>query len=148
MSQAEFTPGTHVLVVSLKKRGVVDAVLSGNRLKVAVGSLSVVCERRDLSVVDAAPDASQGSVSFVRASHAPPATRIDLHGMTVDDATRAVEDLVNRAVLGGAQQLTIVHGFGTGRVQSAVHALLSKLPIVRAFRVSVRNPGETLVYMA
>jgi DNA mismatch repair protein MutS2 len=148
MDQAEFTPGTHVLVRSLKKRGVIDSVLSGNRFKVAVGSLSVLCEGGDLSLASAAPEATQGSISFVRASQAPPPTRIDLHGMTVDDATRAVEDLVNRAVLGGVQQLTIVHGFGTGRLQSAVHTLLSKLPIVRAFRVSDRNPGETLVYIA
>ena len=148
MGQVEWTLGTHVLVLSLKKRGIIDAVLSGDRFKVAVGSLSVVCERADLSVVSAVPDAARGSVSFVRTSQTPPPTRIDLHGMTVDDATRAVEDLVNRAVLGGIQQLTIVHGFGTGRVQSAVHTLLSKLPVVRAFRLSDRNPGETLVYIA
>lgn len=148
MGQAKFTPGTHVLVLSLKKRGIVDAVLSGNRFKVAVGSLSVVCEHGDLSSASAAPEASQSSVSFVRASHAPPPTRIDLHGMTVDEATRAVEAFVNHAVLGGAQQLTVVHGFGTGRVQSAVHTLLSKLPVVRAFRVSDRNPGETVIYIS
>jgi dsDNA-specific endonuclease/ATPase MutS2 len=72
---------------------------------------------------------------MVPANPAPAPKSIDLHGMSADNAIRAVEQHLNRVILNG-----------TGRVRSAVHNLLSSLGVVRAFRLNDENPGETDVY--
>lgn len=83
---------------------------------------------------------------MVPANPSPAPKSIDLHGMSTDDAVRAVERHLNRVILSGAQQTKIIHGLGTGKVRCAIHTLLSSLHVVRAFRLNDANPGETDVY--
>lgn len=72
--------------------------------------------------------------------------KIDLHGLTVEEALERVEEAVNQAILFEMGQLQIVHGIGTGRVKKAVHAYLSESPVVEQFKVDTLNPGVTWVY--
>ncbi len=147
MAATRYAEGSPVLVHSLKKTGLVYAVLSQDRYRVAIGSLLITCRSVELSPSVANKPSHKPTTEIIAASsHKPPAS-IDLHGMTVDQATRAVEAYLNRAILMGLLQVKIVHGFGTGRVQSGVHTLLSTLSVVRAFRINDLNPGETDVYL-
>lgn len=144
---SRYSEGDAVYVRPLKKSGIVTKVLSEDRLQVAIGDLSIRCDLLDLDPASprslprrAAPP------SIVPASSAPVPSSLDLHGMSSEDAVRAAERHLNAAILAGAQQTKIIHGLGTGKLRSAVHALLSSLGVVRAFRVNDRNPGETDVY--
>ena len=142
-----FSEGDPVYVRSIKKSGIVTRVLSDERLQVAIGDLSIRCATTDVEQSQARPtERTKEPVRMVPASRSPIPKSVDLHGMTADDAVRAVERHLNRAILAGAEQTKIVHGLGTGKVRSAVHALLSSLAVVRAFRLNDANPGETDVY--
>jgi DNA mismatch repair protein MutS2 len=143
-----FSAGQSVFLRTLNKAGTVMEVLNATTYRVAVGSLSLLCKAPDLAPYTA-PEQSKmpraSSAQSIPAAQAP--TSLDLHGRTVDEATRALEEWLNNLILSPHSHGKVVHGLGTGKVQRAVHAVLSKYPAVRSFRINDRNPGETDVYL-
>ncbi len=138
--------GDTVLVRPLGRCGVVASKVGAHKLRVALGAMTVVVAEADLEVRPAAQDkAPVLTVVADRSTRVP--DQIDLHGMSMEEAGRAVEDFISRLALAGRAQAKIVHGLGSGRVQHAVHLMLGRLPVVRDFRVNLRNPGETDVYL-
>jgi DNA mismatch repair protein MutS2 len=77
---------------------------------------------------------------------AAPLSRLDLHGLSVDEAIALVTDAIDRSLLRGADRLEVVHGKGTGRVRTALHSHLATIRAVRAFGLDHANPGVTWVY--
>lgn len=148
MSAKPVQEGDAVIVASLRKRGIVEKVFADGKVRVAVGSLTMVCLADQVSPAEASEAAAPAKTRIVAQPGARPPARLDLHGMTVSEATQAVEEYLNRVILSGGSQGKITHGFGTGRVQAAVHELLGRLAVVRAFRINDRNPGETDVFLA
>ncbi len=142
-----FAEGDAVYVPLLRKSGVVTKVLAPDRLQVAVGDLSIRVKTGDIEEAQAAAKSATREASRVVAASSMPAPKsVDLHGMSADEAVRAVERHLNQVILAGAGHTKIIHGLGTGRLRSAVHSLLSSLAVVRAFRLNDANPGETDVY--
>lgn len=70
---------------------------------------------------------------------------LDLHGMTVEQATTALDSFLNDAILAALPEVRVIHGRSGGRIKAAVHKRLRELPPVRSFRVDVANPGVTIV---
>jgi len=73
------------------------------------------------------------------------ATSLDLHGLTVDEATEAVGVFLNDALLGGAAEVRIIHGRSGGRLKSSLHAQLKRIASIRSYAVDPRNAGVTIV---
>ncbi|MFH1739730.1 MAG: endonuclease MutS2 [bacterium] len=61
-------------------------------------------------------------------------SRVDVHGLTVDESLPIVERALNDAFLAQVPSLTIIHGHGTGTLRRAVRAHLTTHPLVRNFR--------------
>lgn len=72
---------------------------------------------------------------------------IDLHGRTVAESIRLLEDQISRAVMAGMHEIEVVHGLGTGRVMKAIHERLSELPAVARYEVKFSNRGVTRVFI-
>lgn len=72
---------------------------------------------------------------------------IDLHGQTVAESIRLLEDQISRAVMAGMHEIEVVHGLGTGRVMKAIHERLSELPAVARYEVKFANRGVTRVFI-
>ncbi|MCX6154676.1 MAG: endonuclease MutS2 [Candidatus Kapabacteria bacterium] len=62
-------------------------------------------------------------------------SRLDLRGFRADEAVKAVEDLINDAIVGNIPRLTIVHGKGTGALRVTIHDFLEKHPSIVSFRI-------------
>jgi DNA mismatch repair protein MutS2 len=149
----EFEIGCTVVVLSLgKKRGVVVETGRGGRYRVQVDNTTVSCREDDL----AAPPQERPRAKKARKQQATaspvndervPATRIDLHGMTVEEAIARVIDAIDHALRRGADRLEVVHGKGSGRLRDALHRELSALPMVASFRLDPKNAGVTWVYL-
>lgn len=148
MSAPRFNEGDGVHIISLKRDGVVQSHLGGDRYRIAIGSLTMTCLASDLAPPQSkavrAPSSSQPlrSAPFPR----PPQT-LDLHGLTVDEAIRKLDSWLDAVILSDLSHVKVVHGLGTGRVQRAVHERLQTFTAVKRFAINQWNAGETDVYL-
>ncbi|MBW7571657.1 endonuclease MutS2 [Caproiciproducens faecalis] len=69
-------------------------------------------------------------------------TELDLRGQMTDEAIMNVDRFIDSALLSGIEQLTIIHGKGTGALRAAVQQHLKKHPSVRSYRLGVFGEGE------
>jgi DNA mismatch repair protein MutS2 len=150
-----FPIGAAVVVHSLgKKRGIVIHSGRDGRYRVQVEGLTISCREEDLSAPEGRRGRTSKSKSTPASEGAGPLTseaarpgRVDLHGLTVDDAVEQVTQAIDSALRGGADRVEVIHGKGTRRIQNAVHRYLATLPIVAAFRLDPTNPGITWVWL-
>jgi len=73
---------------------------------------------------------------------------LDLHGHNSEAAKDALIKFISDAVMAGYQQVTVVHGHGSGIIKKLVHATLSKLEVVSSYRHPIGNTAETKVYFS
>ena len=127
------------------KRGEVIAISRDGRYQVRIDGITMWCHEPDLGAADR-PKKQRGSARPRQASpedtSASPG-RVDLHGLTVEDALSRMTDEIDRSLRRGADRIEVVHGKGSGRVMAAVHRQLAAMPVVAAFRLDPRNPGVT-----
>ena len=153
--------GSDVAVVSLRRHGRVLEVLPGNRYRVAMGGLTMVCQEGQLEPVSHSKkkqrrerDAlAQNAGSSTPASSAPAADSsrfqsIDLHGMTVPEAWAALPVFLDRAIRADLPHVEIVHGLSGGRLRGAVRRYLAEAPAVTSVAPDDRNPGVTIAYFS
>jgi DNA mismatch repair protein MutS2 len=146
--------GAEVVVKALaNKRGVVTEATAGGRYRVRVGSVSVWCREEDLAVPQE-PVKKKRTANKQAASPLPPhsrergrARRIDLHGLTVEQALAELVTEIDRAILAGADRVEVVHGKGSGRIKHAVHRHLASMQVVAAYELDDGNTGVTWVYL-
>jgi DNA mismatch repair protein MutS2 len=148
----KWCPGQQVVVRSLgRKRGVIVEAGRG-RYRIRMGSVVAWCREDDLEASDAVPRsrraaaASRPESTPNDARRPPPPPRIDLHGLRVEEAMARVVDAIDRALVGGADRLEVVHGKGSGRIRDALHRSLASMRVVASFEPDPDNPGVTWVY--
>ena len=78
---------------------------------------------------------------------------IDLHGYDTASAKVAtndfmeVEKYLDDAYVAGLENVTIIHGIGTGLVRQAVHEVLSQNKYVSEYHTLNLNNGCTIAYL-
>ncbi len=70
-------------------------------------------------------------------------TEVDLRGQTADEAILNLDRYLDSALLSGVDQLTVIHGKGTGVLRAAVQQHLRKHPSVKSFRLGTFGEGES-----
>lgn len=144
-----FAVGDAVHVASLGK-GTVREVRAGGRYRVEIKGVSMIFLEKQLASVDGRRARTKADQAALDA-HGPPPSRahvplsIDLHGMTVDEAQRALDQFLSDAILAGNPEVRVIHGRSGGRLKAAVHARLRGMPSIRAFRLDPANAGVTIV---
>ena len=145
-----FEPGDEVVFIPLNRRGrIID--VQGRRYRVAIGGLTVSAAPDELRPPEGAGqrarsrpvEPAKGTPSRGIAEHS--TRRVDLHGMTVEQAREAVLSALSAAALAGDDTLEVVHGIGTGRVREAVWRELKRLSVVRHLAAHPTNRGVTIV---
>ncbi len=161
-----FPVDAFVFVRSLGRGGQVVEAARGGRYRVRVGEVLISCREDDLeeprrtgrqratrkAAGGKEPTASAGREAPV--DRAGPRARdnggvesVDLHGLTVEEALRKVEERLDKALRAGTERLDIIHGRGSGRVKHAVQKYLKEIGAVRRFEVAPDNPGVTRVWL-
>ena len=64
--------------------------------------------------------------------------QLDLRGMRVDEALRALEEELDRRLREGADEVQVLHGHGSGALKAAIREHLARSPYVRC-----SHPGES-----
>jgi DNA mismatch repair protein MutS2 len=149
MTEDRWPVGTEVIVLTLgRKRGVITSTTTNGRYQVQVGSLAIICRPEDLDRPE--PERKTRKPRAERDVPEPaPAravARVDLHGLSVEDAMTTVLKAIDTAILEGADRLEVVHGKGTGRLKAAVQRGLRGLPSVRSVREDPVNAGVTWIF--
>lgn len=146
--------GDDVIVRTLgNKRGVVLEAGREGRYRVRVEGVTMWCLEQDLAAPpEGAKKKKHGRrepgerVTAPPSVESAPAGRVDLHGLTVEEALAKVVDEIDHALRRGADRVEVVHGKGTGRIKHALHHHLASLPVVKKYKLDERNPGVTWVY--
>ena len=67
----------------------------------------------------------------------------DVRGMALDEAISAVDQYLNEAVMAGLNEVSIIHGKGTGVLRSGIQQHLRRHMLVKEFRLGVYGEGES-----
>ena len=132
-------------VMALPEGGAAEVAVGGKRLRVpphelvALSGGATVPSRRPGLAPATAPRLRGGGVSVSAHSLAP--AEINLVGLTVDEALPRVDKLLDQATVTGRTQVRVIHGFGKGKLKSAVAGLLEGHPQVASFRVAGASEG-------
>ena len=73
---------------------------------------------------------------------------IDLRGMNSEEGIAAVDEFIDRALRQNLNQITIIHGKGTGVLRAAIQQHLRRHPYVRSYRLGTFGEGESGVTIA
>lgn len=142
MEPFEVAPGMEVLVRGTGRRGRVVRKDRGRRWIVETETVRVSLEPWEMRPAPAADDAARVSVSFAPSEAGGlPSIQIDVRGMRLEEALKAVERQIDRALVHGLREFGIVHGKGEGILQQGIHEYLRGSPAVSEFGFAVPEDG-------
>ena len=135
--------GQRVWIETMQRHGTVSRIDERHgKVTVDAGGLSIEVDASAVHQPDAespAPPAPQGRTVVHRPAAVAP--ELNLIGQHVEEALRNLERYLNEACLGGLGNVRIIHGFGTGALRDAVHAMLKKHPLIASFHYGEKNEG-------
>ena len=145
--------GQVVYVTSLRSLGTVLSI-KGNRVTVDINGLSATVKVNELQSttreesnkiqrdnLKAQPKTRKRAGSSAVQRQKEVRTEINILGQTVDEAVVSVGRFIDQALLGGINQVRIIHGKGTGALREGVHQYLRTLPQVAHFETAGYDEG-------
>ena len=143
---AALAAGDRVLVGAMGTEGTVLSVRRDKgTCEVQAGALKVNVRISDLYLPAAKRQEARGKEVRVTRDLAPrsgAAREVNLIGMTTDEGVAEAENFLDAAVVANLSEVRIVHGYGTGKLRAAVHAMLRRHPRVESFRLGKYGEGE------
>ncbi len=141
--------GDAVLIKSLGKQATVLALADkGGSVSVMAGAAKLRVKQDDLRLLEGAakqkPQQPRRTGDHLAEKAAMTAdTRLDLRGMTVDDALIELDRFIDHSLRTGLSEFTIIHGKGTGALRTATQNYLRKSHCVKSFRLGTFGEGES-----
>lgn len=143
------TVGDRVRVLSLNQHGTLIE-RDGQRCVVQIGSLRTRVKFRDLVL-----DATQKAIAprFVISEHRVTqtdgldldASRLDVRGLRLDEAERALERAIDRGLSQGIRALWVTHGLGTGGLRRGLWDFLRTAAYIESFASAEPHEGGEAV---
>lgn len=136
--------GQTVYIATLDQKGQVLSTpdLDGNVL-VQVGIMKVNASLSDLRQVDEGMRSETRSGKKIKPRVVSVSSELDLRGQNAEEAMVETDFYLDNAFLAGLNEVTIIHGKGTGVLRSSIHQLLRKHPHVASFRLGKFGEGES-----
>ena len=139
--------GDYVYIRDINKNGTVVTLPDGKgNLQVQAGLLKLRVNVGGLRL-EKRPDPNAQLKKEYRASMPkrtgePVKRELDLRGMTGDEACLEIDNFLDRAMLTGVTEVTIIHGKGTGALRAAVRDHLRNHAHVKSARRGAYGEGE------
>ena len=119
--------------------------VNGNTLELQAGVMKISAKKKEVRKI-AKPEPKQtysgGSKTAANGPRAAVSPELDLRGMMVDEAIPVMERYLDSARLAHLENVTIIHGKGTGALRAAVHQTLKGESFIKAFRLGRFGEGE------
>ena len=146
--------GDKVEIVSLGQIGeVIKPQDADGNVLVQAGLLKINVKLSDLRLVTKLPKEAQTKErkrkeqqpSFVGyvSRKAGVKTEVDLRGMTLEEALLDADRFLDDAYMAGLNQVSIIHGKGTGVLRAGISDLLKRHRLVKSYRLGRYGEGET-----
>ena len=140
--------GDNVLIYDIDKTAtVLELPKSGDQVLVQAGIIKTRVPMKNLRLTDRKEKEKKnlGGHRTVKAPGQDTSVRneIDLRGMNVEEGIMEVDAFIDHAILRHLNQLTIIHGKGTGVLRSGIHMHLKRHKAVKSFRLGVYGEGES-----
>lgn len=122
-------------------KGLVEVQLGFMKSRVPQEDL-VLLDKRQVPKKPQTRRASASSARFEQKVSSAVNNRCDLRGKTAEEALDELDLFVDRAILDGLAEATIIHGKGSGVLRSTVQQYLRKNKRIKSYRLGVYGEGE------
>ena len=147
LKQQQIEPGQMVYMPNLRQKGQVLAKPVNNEVHIQAGILRLTVPLSEIRVIDETrkPDHFQKTIkgSFGLSKAMTLRSEIDLRGKLVEEGLEELDKYLDDAVLTGINQVSIIHGKGTGALRAGVHQFLKKHSQVTDFRLGELGEGDS-----
>jgi len=130
-----------VLTLGGQKGTILELPERGDEVLVAIGAMKVKVSRDQLEMIRSGKAIAAPVVMVTRSAGTEVGASLDLRGTTVDEAMIEVDRYLDRAVLAGFHQVTLIHGKGTGALRKGVLEYLRDHPRIRTSRAGGEGEG-------
>ncbi|HHU49726.1 MAG: endonuclease MutS2 [Caldicoprobacterales bacterium] len=136
--------GQTVYITTLDQKGQVLSIpgQDGNVL-VQVGIMKVNANLSDLRHAEEQTHTEIRSGKKISPRAVSISSELDLRGQNAEEAMVETDLYLDNAFIAGLNEVTIIHGKGTGILRSSIHQLLRKHPHVASFRLGKYGEGES-----
>ena len=140
--------GDTVELPGVKTHATVLAVNKDGSLQLQAGMLKINAKAGEVFLVSGGAPAKKKTAAAPRRgkttlpARSAASVELDIRGMMTDEAECVVDRFLDEAVMGRLNQVTIIHGKGTGALRKAVHQQLKRHPYVKSYRLGVFGEGE------
>ena len=141
------SPRSRVRHIPWKRTGtVLEIDERKQRVRLDFDGVSLWAEARDIAPLEGGAALSGGAGAAVSGAGAGASAgniplRLDLRGMRADVAVSELERFLDRAIVGGREEVEVIHGRGTGVLRREIHAFLKTFPAVREYRLAPEDQG-------
>jgi DNA mismatch repair protein MutS2 len=132
--------GDEVRILSLGQKGEVLAALDHDHYQVQIGILKMNIKAEDL-VLEKNKKKEQQPFTRVKWTRDSVRPELDLRGFNIEDAIMEIDKYLDGAVMTGLNQVSLIHGKGTGVLRVGVQNYLKKHRNVRSFRLGGQGEG-------
>ena len=126
-------------VVSVGSDGTLQLKAGILKMKAKSGEVRLIEDDERAAMKKKAPKPVRTAVTGL---HTAASRELDIRGMETLEAESVVETFLSSAVMGHLENVTIIHGKGTGALRKAVHDILRRNKNVKSFRLGVYGEGE------
>ncbi len=137
--------GGEAEIISIDEKKNTAQVQSGMlKMKADISSLRLIGSKKQPKKQYGGRTVHTGSTKATASSN----SSIDLRGTTVEEAMLDLDKFIDGVLRTGLNEITIIHGKGTGALRKGIHTYLRKHPNIRTFRVGTFGEGEEGVTIA
>lgn len=140
---SELKIGQNVLIKKLNQVVILDSLpdKKGN-VEIRIGNIKSKIQLNKLAKTDkkVAPHLKKVKVSFDNTDTL--LSRLDLRGMHALEAIEYLDEKLDKASLRGLNEITVIHGYGTGALKNAVREYLTTSPYVAKFHYGDETQGR------
>ncbi|MEW5817581.1 MAG: Smr/MutS family protein, partial [Spirochaetota bacterium] len=138
----DLEPGMEVIIRNARRKGKILRKGKGRNWVVATDSLKISIPESELSILKEKDDRMPLTVSFPELSSlSKPEIELDVRGQRLEEALACLEKQIDRALLAGLWEFSVIHGKGEGILQEGIHEYLRNSPCVIDFFFSSPNQG-------
>lgn len=143
---ASLAPRMRVRHIPWKRIGtVLEVDVRKQRVRLDFDGVSLWAQDKDITLLEGegGPAGSSGETTAAGQGTAPRnlPLRLDLRGMRADVAVSELAKFLDAAIVGGRDEVEVIHGRGTGVLRREVHHFLKTFPAVRGYRLAPEDQG-------